>query len=181
MTDLEIPIGKRTTKYRLFEMLPAFLSYGALILLVVLSLINPTLAAIYLLVVIITLLVKAVGIAFHTIQGRNRIESAQKVDWDRRLADLEDPKSSYEIMRHSKSKMFGILTHIENLRLMSANTESFPRPSQIFNAVIVATYNESYEILAPTIESVIKGTYNNKKIIYQLILSSQEFKFRSIS
>lgn len=168
MTDLEIPIGKRTTKYRLFEMLPAFLSYGALILLVVLSLINPTLAAIYLLVVIITLLVKAVGIAFHTIKGRNRIESAQKVDWDKRLADLQDPKSSYEIMRHSKSKMFGISTHIENLRLISADAESFPRPSQIFNAVIVATYNESYEILAPTIESVIKGTYNNKKIILTL-------------
>jgi len=60
------------------------------------------------------------------------------------------------------------LTHIENLRLMSANTESFPRPSQIYNAVIIATYNESYDIIAPTIKSVIKGTYDNKKIILTL-------------
>jgi len=168
MIDLEIPIGKRTTKYRLFEMLPATLSYGALALLVILSLFNPTLAAIYLLIVIITLLVKAVGIAFRTIQGHNRLESAQKVEWDKRLEDLEDPVSSYDIMRHSKSKMFGVFDHIENLRLISADTESFPKPSQIFNAVIVATYNESYDILAPTIHSVINGTYDNKKIILTL-------------
>ena len=168
MIDLEIPIGKRTLKYRLFEMLPATLSYGALILLVVLSLISPTLAAVYLLIVIITLLVKAVGIAFRTIQGRNRIESAQKVEWNKRLADLQNPADSYEIMRHSQSKMFGAFDHIENLRLISADPESFPRPSQIFNAVIIATYNESYEILEPTIQSVIKGTYDNKKIILTL-------------
>jgi len=48
MIDLEIPIGKRSLKYRLFEMLPGVISYGMLILMVVLSLINPTLAAIYL-------------------------------------------------------------------------------------------------------------------------------------
>jgi len=87
MTDIEIPTGKRTLKYRLFEMLPAFLSYGALVLLVILSLISPTLAAVYLLLVIITLLVKAVGIAFRTIQGHQRLLSAEKVDWHQRVLD----------------------------------------------------------------------------------------------
>ena len=88
MIDLEIPLGKRTLKYRLFEMLPATLSYGAIALLFILSLISPTLAAIYLLLIIVTLLVKSVGIAIHTIQGRNRLEAAQKVDWNKRLADF---------------------------------------------------------------------------------------------
>ena len=172
MIDLEIPIGKRTIKYRLFEMLPAFLSYGAFVLLVLLSLINPTLAAIYLLVVIITLLVKSVGIAFRTIQGRNRIESAQKVDWHSRLADLEDPQASYEMVHSVKSRLFGAFAHVENLRLITADTQAFPRPSQLYNAVIVATYNESYDILAPTIKSVLNNTYDSKKII--LILAYEE-------
>lgn len=172
MIDLEIPIGKRTLKYRLFEMLPAVLSYGAFILLVVLSLISPTLASIYLLFVISALLVKAVGIAFRTIQGRNRIEAAQKVDWSKRLDDLEDPQDSYEIMRNSQSKMFGTFAHIENLRLMAADPGEFPKPSQIYNAVIIATYNESYEIIAPTIKTVLDGTYDNKKII--LVLAYEE-------
>jgi cellulose synthase/poly-beta-1,6-N-acetylglucosamine synthase-like glycosyltransferase len=165
MIDLEIPLGKRTPKYRLFEMLPATLSYGALILLVVLSLLSPTLAAVYLLLVIVTLLVKAVGIAIHTIQGRNRLEAAQKVDWHARLEDLEDSQVSYDIMRHSRSGAFGAFNHIENLRLIAADPDAFPRPSQVYNAVIIATYNESYEVLAQTVESVSKSTYDNRKII----------------
>ena len=168
MTDIEIPTGKRTLKYRLFEMLPAFLSYGALVLLVILSLISPTLAAIYLLLVIITLLVKAVGIAFRTIQGHQRLLSAEKVDWHQRVLDLEDPVASYEIMSHSHSKKFGSVVHVENLRLMSADQSAFPKPSEVYNAVIVATWNESYDILAPTIQAVLDSTYDNRKIILVL-------------
>ena len=46
--DLEIPLGKRSKLYRFFEMLPALISYGMLILLVVLLVFSPFLAAIYL-------------------------------------------------------------------------------------------------------------------------------------
>jgi cellulose synthase/poly-beta-1,6-N-acetylglucosamine synthase-like glycosyltransferase len=168
MIDLEIPLGKRTLKYRLFEMLPAFLSYGALLLMVILSLINPTLAAIYLLIVIVILLVKAIGIAFHTIQGRNRLEAAQKVDWHTRLNDLENPVKSYAAMQNSHSNSFGSFAHIDNLRLMAANPGAFPRPSQIYNAVIIATYNESYDILKPTVKSVLNSTFDSDKIILVL-------------
>lgn len=168
MIDLEIPMGKRTLKYRLFEMLPAVLSYGALLLLIILSLINPDYAAVYLLMVIVTLLVKAVGIAIHTFQGSNNLNSAQKVEWYRRLADLENPKASYEIMSSSHTKMFDSSVHVENLRLISDDAEAFPKPSEIYNAVIIATYNESYDVLAPTIESLLKSTYDRKRIILTL-------------
>lgn len=166
MIDIEIPLGKRKLAYRLFEMLPAFLSYGSFVLLIILSLCSPTLASIYLLIIITTLIVKAIGIAGRTIQGRSRLESAQKVDWHQRLADLENPKAAYNTMRrHPHSKLFGAISHIENLRLISADPSDFPRPSQIYNAVIIAAYNESYDIIAPTIQSVIDNTYGPKRII----------------
>ena len=172
MISLEIPIGKRTLEYRLFEMLPAVLSYGAILLLVVLSMLNSFLAAIYLLVVIATLLIKAIGIAVRTIQGRNRLGAAQKVNWKKRLLNLEDPVASYDAINKRRSKIFGESAHIENLRLMSADSDIFPRPSQIYNAVIIATYNESYDILAPTIKSILNSTYENRKII--LVLAYEE-------
>jgi len=165
MVDLEIPLGKRTASYRFFEMLPAILSYGAIVLLVVLSLVSPLLAAIYLMFVIITLIVKAVGIAYHTIGGRNRLEKAQIVNWKARLGDLEYPESSYDKMKDVKDKTFGAIAHKENLRLISADSRTFPRPSQLYNAVIVAAYNESYEVLEPTIQSILDTTYDNKKLI----------------
>ena len=168
MTDIEIPIGKRSLKYRLFEMLPATLSYGVLILLVVLSLISPALAAIYLLLVIVTLLVKAVGIAIHTIQGRNRLEAAQKVDWSQRLADLEKPLESYRLHKNDADGSFGALAHVKNLHLISTGPDSFPKPSQIYNAVIIATYNESYDVIEPTVKSVLDGKYDAKKIILNI-------------
>ena len=99
MIDLEIPLGKRSRTYRFFEMLPAVLSYGGLILMVVLSLVNPVWAAIYLLIIIITMVVKALGIAVHTIQGQRRLDLAQKVDWRSRLADLENPAKNYATQR----------------------------------------------------------------------------------
>jgi hypothetical protein len=166
MVDIEIPLGKRKLNYRLFEMLPAFLSYGAFILLIILSLISPILAVVYLLLIIITLLVKAVGIAAQTIHGSNRLVAAQKVDWHSRLEDLENPKASFKVMQHhNRTKAFGAITHIDNLRLIAADPADFPRPSQIYNAVIIAAYNESYEVISPTIESVIKNSYDTKRII----------------
>jgi cellulose synthase/poly-beta-1,6-N-acetylglucosamine synthase-like glycosyltransferase len=170
MIDLEIPIGKRTPTYRFFEMLPAILSYGMLILLVVLSIFSPLLAAIYLLFIIITVLVKAVGIATHTIQGRNRLDRAQQVDWKARLGQLEDPRASYEAEYGRQSTDFGHDAHRENLRLMAAadDTQVFPRPSSLYNAVIIAAYNEALEVLEPTIQSVADTTYDSDHLIVVL-------------
>ena len=50
--DLEIPVGKRKPFYRFLEMLPGMLSYGVIILLILLSIFNPLLASVYLLVLI---------------------------------------------------------------------------------------------------------------------------------
>jgi cellulose synthase/poly-beta-1,6-N-acetylglucosamine synthase-like glycosyltransferase len=168
MIDLEIPIGKRTLSYRLFEMLPALLSYGAFILLIVLSLVSPLLAAIYLMLIIITVLVRAVVVVYHTLTGHSRLVKTQKVDWAERLADFEDPATSYELRQNSRSKAFGMLAHVDNLRLATADPEAFPKPSDIYNLVIIATYNETYEVLRPTIQSLIDSTYDNRKLIVVL-------------
>jgi hypothetical protein len=168
MTDLEIPLTKRTKLYRFFEMVPALLSYGMLVLLVVLSLISPLIAAIYLLLLIITVLVKAVGIAAHTISGRNRLNQAQMINWRKRLDQLEDPVASYNAERVVTSTGFGFEAHKENLRLVAADPIVYPKPSSLYNAVIIAAYNEGYEVLEPTIQSVLDTTYDNKRLIVVL-------------
>lgn len=172
MIDLEIPLGKRTRSYRFFEILPGVLSYGMILLLVVLSLVSPLAASLYLLVIILTVLVKAVGIAIHTLVGHRKLVRAQSINWHERLMQLENPKASYEEIYAAKSQGFAHTIHKENLRLVAADAEAYPKPSDIYNAIIIAAYNESREVIEPTIQSLIDTTYDKKKMI--IVLAYEE-------
>lgn len=167
--DLELPLGPRTRFYRFFEMVPAMISYGAFILLIVLSLVSPLLAAIYLMLVIIALLVRAVGIVYHTLRGHNRLVRAQKVNWAQRLSELENPAEAYDRLKGSHAKEFGSAQHIENLRAIAADkTGQFPKPSEMYNLIIIAAYNEAYDVIEPTVRSLVRSTYDHQRMIVTL-------------
>lgn len=103
MRGLEIPLGKRKKLYRFLEILPGAMSYAAVILLFLLSWINPILGAIYLLVIVSITFVKAVATAFRTIQGYKVVKRAERVDWRKRLMDLENPHEAFERL-HGRSE-----------------------------------------------------------------------------
>lgn len=162
----EIPLGKRTRFYRFFEMVPALLSYGAIILLAVLSLLSPIIAAIYLLMIILTLLIKVIGMTYHMVTGRARMDKASLVNWQERLADLETPRVSYDQRRNTASDALWYSRHVENLRRVTiAEDGFFPKPSEVYNALIIPAYNEPFEVIDPTIQSVIDTSYNNQRLI----------------
>ncbi len=165
MRNLEIPLTHRSRAYRFFEMVPGLLSWGSIILLFVLSLLNPLLASVYVLLVIVTLLIKSAGIAVHTMSGSSRIEKAQKIDWKARLTALESPAKSLLKLPHNLTDELGLATHQHNLERLSQSPEDFPQPSHLLNAVIVATYNESYDILQPTFESIVASDYNLAQVV----------------
>ena len=130
--DIEIPLGKRTKKYRFLEMLPGLLSYGAIVLLVVLSIVSPVLASIYLLTIILVAFVKTIAISYRVVNGHNNMEKASKVDWNGRLSDLENPKEAYSRLRDNQSKELLYQQHVDNLRFMSAAEDGYyPKPSNI--------------------------------------------------
>ena len=162
MTNLELPLKKRTKFYRFFEILPGLLSYGSVILLIVLSVVAPLLAALFLLLVITTMLVKAIGIAVHTIGGRNRLARAEKLSWNELLSHLEDPSGSLTVSSLPKNTL---LHHKENLERISANPDIFPKPSEVYNLVIVATYNEPYEVLNSTLKSLESCSYDSSRLL----------------
>ena len=164
--DIEIPLGKRTKKYRFFEILPGLLSYGAIILLIILSIVNPILASIYLLTIILVAFVKTIAISYRVVSGHRNMERASRVDWSRRLMDLESPKESYSRLRDVPSRALLYKQHLENLRFMSAAEEGhFPKPGNIYNALIMPAYNESIEVIEPALKSVLETTYDKTRLI----------------
>lgn len=169
MSQPEIPFGKRRPLYRLLEILPGMLSYAAVILLFLLSWLNPFLGALYCLIIIATTLVKAVGVAFRTIQGYKVMKRAERVNWAERLADLENPHDAYERLRDRRDNSYDFAEHVQNLRLLSAvEGKSEPKPHEIYHAVIMTAYNEGLETLVPSIEAVRDTTFTNERIIFVL-------------
>lgn len=60
---------------------------------------------------------------------------------------------------------FAAVEHENNLRLVAADPERYPNPNEILHAVVIAAYNESYDVIQPTLESVKNTSTNNDQII----------------
>lgn len=166
--NLEIPQGKRKPLYRFFEILPGAISYGAIILLFVLSWLDPVAGSIYLFIIISTTLVKAIGTAYRTVQGYEVMKRAGRVNWHGRMKDLEDPHAAFERARDDDNKSYHFPEHLENLKMMAAMPHDFPDPARIYHAVIITAYDEGLDVLEPSIEAVKNSTFDNKRIIFAL-------------
>ena len=165
MKSLEIPLGKRTKQYRFFEILPGLLSYGAIILLVVLSFLNTVLASAYLLLIVLTALVRAVGIAYHTIKGNKELKRSCAVNWHARLMELGDAEASYKKLKNKNYKEYEFSNHKENLLAIATNPKKYPKPDEIINAVIITAYTEPFDVIEPTIKALTKVTYDKKNLL----------------
>ncbi len=146
-------------------MVPAFLSYGMLLLMVILSLVNPLWASIFLLLLIVTMITKAAGIAAHSIFGALRLRRAQRINWHDRLLQLQDPVAEYEKHRGVVSTGYDHKVHLENLARICEHPSDYPKPTDVYHLVLIAAYNEPYEVIRPTIESLVASTYDSKRMI----------------
>ena len=170
MTDIEIPLGKRTAQYRFFEILPGIVSIGAIVALIVFSIFVPLAAAVLVLFIVIMMFVKAMSLAFRTIQGYSVFKKTSSIDWAKRLRDLENPKKA--LMRKFNKHDYDIEKHIMNLRYVSKAENEFPKPGDVLQAVFVFVYKENYDIVGPSLKAILKSNYDMKRII--LIMAYEE-------
>lgn len=164
MTDIEIPLGARRPLYRFFEMLPGLSSFTMILAPFVFSFFSPLYAAMFILLYIIAFFVKSLAIVARIAGGYRVLRRAERIDWAARLADCEDPSSALE--RDGLPP-----NHQRAMRSLAAEVHH-KKPSDMYNAVIIATYNESRDVLEPTIQAVLRSDYNCTRII--LVLAYEE-------
>jgi hypothetical protein len=158
MTDLEIPYEKdRKGHYRFFEILPGALSYALLLLPLLLTFINVTLAVFFILFYLLIFFVRSLGYSARAIAGYRTMKRHLKLDWNGLCGELDKGKASTR-------KIVRPRWHLANLKRLDTREYDF-RPSQLSHAVIVATVNESREVLEPTIQAVLAADYDPKKLI----------------
>ncbi len=166
--ELEIPIGKRTLKYRLFEILPGTVSWSMLALPIVLSILDKTsrLAAIFILFFMMGWFYRAVGMAFRTLQGYQKMKQSAKIPWLEWLAHLEEPEQSIDAMQGMGRVTKEDKIHLLNLREYAADGDLHDlKPRDLIQFVIVPMWKESYEVVAPTLKSLVDSEYDAQQIV----------------
>lgn len=160
MTDIEIPYKEdRDKKYRFFEILPGALSWTILMLPIILSLINATVAAFFVIIYLLTYFSRAVGVSVRALQGHKIVERHKKLDWEKLLEEVE----TGEIPKNAKRPKW----HHANVARRK-EVEHLLKPSDLLHVAMIATYNETREVLEPTIQSVLASEYDMKKVILMI-------------
>lgn len=90
--DLE---GKDRILYRMLEILPGFLSWSTLILMVVLSFLQPVWVAIFIIIFDFYWLLKTIHLTYHQYYNWRRLKHNIKIDWLKKLENLK-----YEKIKH---------------------------------------------------------------------------------
>lgn len=153
----EIPLGQRDRRYRFFEMLPAIFSYGALAAVIVLSLINPTWGAIFVLAVVAYMFIKGVRGAFDLVRGLRRFRRSARVDWNARLLDIALTMDGRRVPPTPPGS-FRADEHRRLLDDVREHPEKYPHPARVQHAIVIAAYNEPYEVIEPTIRGLLYTT-----------------------
>lgn len=160
--DLEIPYeADRKGWYRFFEILPALLSWTLLALPLLLSLINVTFAAFFILFYILIYFTRSIAVDIRALGGYKTMREHEKIDWNELIKEVEagevaDPQAT-------RPKW-----HYDNLLRLTVQP-SVVKPSELIHAVIIATYNEAREVIEPTIRSIVDSEYDvQNKVIFIL-------------
>jgi cellulose synthase/poly-beta-1,6-N-acetylglucosamine synthase-like glycosyltransferase len=165
MTDIEIPYEKdRSKRYRFFEILPGSLSWLLLFMPVILSFvnfkingINVTLAVPFILAYLLIYFTRTLAVNIRALFGYRTMKHHMALNWPELVADLE-------IGKPTDVKIERPAWHLRNLSFLYRR-EVNNLPSELVHAVIVATVNESREVLEPTLQSIINADYDTSKMI----------------
>ena len=127
-----------------------------LLLPAILSFISITAAAFFILAYILIYFTRSLAVDIRALSGYRMLQRYAKVDWNELIADIEAGEASPKTDRPK--------WHLATLERIRATTPVV-RPDQIIHAIIVATVNETRDVLEPTLQAIIDSHYDLKNVI----------------
>ena len=106
------------------------------------------------------LFVKGLGILYSMILGRNNFYKSITIDWHRRLLDLQEGKVS-----HHDTTEFLYDKHQRCIALYADKKRADVLVEDVYHLVIMAAYNESFEVIDATIKYLVDKTYDKERMI----------------
>jgi hypothetical protein len=165
MKNIEIPFEKdRGKRYRFFEALPGLVTWTMILLPFILSFISATAAAVYIIAYILIYFARTVGVDIRALQGFKMMQQHKALPWNNMLKELEGGEIEDATAKRPR-------WHYDNVLRLQVQPPVI-KPSEIVHVAMIATYNESWEVLEPTVQSVIDSEYDVKHII--LVIAYEE-------
>ncbi len=172
---------------RLLEIIPGGVTWLTLLLPIILSFISPVAVAYFIIAFDLYWTVKSFHISFNLYRAYHRLHAAQKVDWKARLGWLHNPRQSLDditdrldsyamshrgVERRFNKQSPSVRQGYKDLALqraillnLVAHEQTIIDPDTIFNVVFIATYNESIDILEPSIKALTEVDYPLKQLM----------------
>ena len=190
------PIVDRHWFIRALEIFPGLVSWTFLIGPVVLSIIDPILVAYFIVAFDLYWLGKALRLSTFLVRGYSRLRATVKLDWTQRLKWLEDPATfiaqtegrlqgfttrhprAHRRLQWSRQGMrqhrryLELMAELNTLKDIEGRHAAIFDPRQLYQLAIVATYNESREVLESTIVGMAESDYPADQIM--LVIAYEE-------
>jgi cellulose synthase/poly-beta-1,6-N-acetylglucosamine synthase-like glycosyltransferase len=177
--------GKRWF-YRLWEIIPGLTSWLIILGPIILSLTYPLVLAYFIIAFDIFWLLKSFRMSFGLVESYNIFKKAEKVNWTMRLEELKDVDGHLKKWQDKleELKKPGLLSHsifskkkrqyeksreeIQRLGQIQDHKSTLIQPKDIYHVIITAVYNESIDVLKPSIEAILNSKFDPKKVIFVL-------------
>jgi hypothetical protein len=181
---------------RFLEIFPGAMTWLFLLAPVLLSLIRPIWVAYFIIGFDLFWLVKSVRLSYFLLRGYEQLNRHGKINWRQRLIDLRNiPAARAEAEQQLKAMLrqhpranrrwqwtaegsavrrqyIEIDRWLQELQNLEEKQNTIIDPREIYHAVILATYNEGYEILEPSVRALTEVDYSHKRLI--LIVAYEE-------
>lgn len=190
IAEMFVPLTDRRWFIRSLEIFPGALSWSILMAPIVLSIFHPLWVAYFIIAFDLYWFLKAMRQSYFLVIGYRKLYKEERVDWAGRLKWLERPefylkaterKLADMVSQHPQlGKRFGrvkpalrqryqaLLNQLTMQRDIVARESTTIKPDELYHAIIVAVYNESRDILEPTVESLAATDYNGQRLILMI-------------
>ena len=134
--DLEKPGERRL--FRFFEMLPGMLAWATFLAIVLASRFWPDTTAVCLIMFILFWFLRTLYFLLHLVAGYRQTRANQKIDWELKLESLSFPRQTLPAL---------------------------PSWRDLWHLIILPTFNEPYEVLRDSVQSLRASGYPAERMI----------------
>ena len=144
--------GRDRKIYRVFEIVPGFLSWITLLGLIILSYFKPLWVAVFIIIFDVYWLLLVLYLGIYLFVAYRKLQENIKIDWEQKCYELEkknDPKQASD-----------------SLASQGWTWRDF------YHLIVLPTYNETLEVIRPTFQSLVDDGYPLDKMI--VVLATEE-------